>query len=331
MSRFADQLPIVTEPTAANFLLGTDENDPKALVRIPAEGLGNGGSTEYTILDETALDVDSNVVLSAGLYLYVGNSPANFDLSGLNDGDRIEIINATDNKVFLFGFNNWIRQETNILPTNKGLKLQKAGIIAAKYDENLILLNALPSNLASDWRVGFMPPQIERTYVSPGDTNGIIYYLGAIKYNESFISPHTRGDITATASSTVDGVRTPSKAFTRENNGGNGCWHGNATNTGWLRIQFNNGKKARVNSFELWSSDSHALSSYMGNNCLFQASNDGVNWQTLLTFFPNVGANARYFSGIFANEEVYSYYRFYSPKNSYHVIGDIELYGGMEI
>lgn len=35
MSRFADQLPIVTEPTADNFLLGTDENDPKALVRIP--------------------------------------------------------------------------------------------------------------------------------------------------------------------------------------------------------------------------------------------------------------------------------------------------------
>jgi hypothetical protein len=37
MSRFADQLPIVTEPTAANFLLGTDENDPKALVRIPVD------------------------------------------------------------------------------------------------------------------------------------------------------------------------------------------------------------------------------------------------------------------------------------------------------
>ncbi|UAJ73742.1 hypothetical protein IQE94_05525 [Synechocystis sp. PCC 7339] len=332
MSRFADQLPIVTEPTPGNYLLGTDENDPKALVRIPAEGLGNGGgSTEYTIFDETALDVDSNVALSAGLYLYAGNSHANFDLSGLNDGDRIEIINATNYKVFLFGFNSWIRQGTNILPINHGLILQNVGIIGVKYGENLILLNALPSSLESDWRIGFIPPQIERTYVSPGDTNGIIYWLGATKYNASFVSPHIRGDITATASSIQDGGRTPDKAFTRGNNGGNGCWHGQATNTGWLRIQFNNNKKARVNSFELWSSDSHALSSFMGANCLFQASNNGTDWQTLLTFFPNVGAGARYFSGVFANDNVYSYYRFYSPINNYHVIGDVELYGGMEI
>jgi hypothetical protein len=160
MSRYADQLPIITEPTPGNYLLGTDENDPKALVRIPAEGLGNGGgSTEYTILDETALDVDSNVALSAGLYLYVGNAPANFDLSGLVDGERVEIINHTAHKIYLFGFDNWVWNGiSTALQENKGLILEKGGLIGAKHDENLLLFNTLPNGLSQYWREKLLPP-----------------------------------------------------------------------------------------------------------------------------------------------------------------------------
>lgn len=330
MARYADQLPINLAPNGANFLLSTNDSDGKALERIPLE-LAGGGSKKYTIIDELALDVDSNLALSAGLYLYVGNAPANFDLSALVDGERVEIINHTAHKVYLFGFNNWVWNGViTALQTDKGLIVEKGGLIAAKHSGNLLLFNTLPNILAQDWRSGFEPPILERTYVSPGDTNGIIYYLGATKYDASFVNPHIRGDITATASSIQDAGRTPDKAFIRSNSGTNGCWHGQSTNTGWLRIQFN-GKRARVNSFELWSSSSHALSSFMGDNCLFQASNDGINWITLLTFFPNVAASARYYSGDFINNERYSYYRFYSPRNGFHVIGDVELYGGIEI
>lgn len=35
MSRYADQLPVNTEPNSANFLLATNDSDPKALERIP--------------------------------------------------------------------------------------------------------------------------------------------------------------------------------------------------------------------------------------------------------------------------------------------------------
>jgi hypothetical protein len=159
MSRFADQLPIVTEPTPGNYLLGTDENDPKALVRIPAEGLGNGGgSTEYTILDETALDVDSNVVLSAGLYLYVGNAPANFDLSGLVDGERVEIINHTNYKCYLFNFAKYRYGSIVNLENNKGIVLEQSGISGGIYNGELTILTPPPNGVTQDWMIGFIPP-----------------------------------------------------------------------------------------------------------------------------------------------------------------------------
>jgi hypothetical protein len=160
MSRYADQLPINNAPNGANFLLATNDSDGKALERIPLDLVGGGGgSTEYTILDETALDIDSNYALSAGLYLYIGNAPANFDLSGLADGERIEIINHTAHKVFLFGFTNWVWDgTTTALQTDNGLIVEKAGLIAVRHNGNLLLFNTLPNGLGQDWREGLAPP-----------------------------------------------------------------------------------------------------------------------------------------------------------------------------
>ncbi len=158
MSRYADQLPINLAPNGANFLLSTNDSDGKALERIPLE-LAGGGSKKYTIIDENDLDIDSNIVLSAGLYLYVGNAPANFELSALVDGERVEIINHTAHKVFLFGFTNWVwNGTTTALQNDKGLIVEKGGLIAAKHSDNLLLFNTLPNGLAQDWRQGLAPP-----------------------------------------------------------------------------------------------------------------------------------------------------------------------------
>lgn len=179
MARYADQLPINLAPNGANFLLATNDSDGKALERIPLElvvGVSGGGSTEYTILDQTALDVDSNIVLSAGLYLYVGNAPANLDLSGLVDGQRVEIINHTAHKVYLFGFTNWVwNGTTTALQTDKGLIVEKGGIIGAKHSGNLLLFNTLPNGLRQGWRKGLGP-------VDPYDEN-VILRVSANSFN----------------------------------------------------------------------------------------------------------------------------------------------------
>lgn len=331
MSRYADQLPINTAPNSANFVLATNDSDPKALERLPFDLVGGsgGGSTEYTIVDQTALDVDSNYALSAGLYLYVGNAPANFDLSGLVDGERVEIINHTAHKVFLFGFTNWVwNGASTALQTDKGLIVEKGGLIGAKHGGNLLLFNTLPNGLAQDWREGLAPPAVTFTYVSPGDTNGVIYYLGAIKYNESFVNPNTRGEIIATASSSIDGNRQPPKAFDRTNSATIGCWRATITSYGWLQINFID-KLFKCNRFELWATSSHPLSTHLGPDCKFQGSNDGSNWVDILTFYPNVGSNERWNSGGFLNSEFYQYYRISSFINNYHTIGDLEMYGDL--
>ncbi|QHU99584.1 LamG domain-containing protein [Synechocystis sp. CACIAM 05] len=150
MSRFADQLPIVTEPTPGNYLLGTDENDPKALVRIPAEGLGSGGSTEYTILNETALNVDGFINIIPGSYLYVGNQKAKIDCSLLENGQRVEFINLSLFDCFFLGFNDFINYTNEgILLEGEGLALKKGGVIFSIYNNtclffaNYVALNKL--------------------------------------------------------------------------------------------------------------------------------------------------------------------------------------------
>jgi hypothetical protein len=322
MSRFADQLPIVTEPTAANFLLGTDENDPRALVRIPAEGLGGGGSTEYTILDETALDVDGNIALSAGLYLYVGNAPANLDLSGLVDGERVEIINHTAYKVFLFGFNNWVwNGSTTALQDDKGLIIEKGGIIGAKHNENLSLFNTLPNGLSQSWREGLAPNYLELTYVSPGDANGIIYYLGATKYEASFQNPHTRGEIIVTSSSGAN----PQLICDRQSvENSSFAWQSGSGSTQWLKLNFINGtiRPNRVvvarNSYWGWTRTAGAI---------LQGSNDDVNWDSLSPALTTP-ATGSYQSFLPTTETAYKYLRFYKTGVSdVFAMAEAEFYG----
>jgi hypothetical protein len=148
MSRFADQLPIVNEPSAANFLLGTDENDPRALVRIPADGLGGGGSIEYTRLDEKNLDLDGFISINSGSYLYVGNQKAKIDCSLLEICQRVEFINLSNFDCFLLGFDNFINYENEgILLEGEGVVIKKGGVIFSVYENTcLFFANYAPLN-----------------------------------------------------------------------------------------------------------------------------------------------------------------------------------------
>jgi hypothetical protein len=147
MSRFADQLPIVNEPSAANFLLGTDENDPKALVRIPADGLGGGGS-EFTLIEDSNLN-NFSIDIVSGNWIYNGTTLANLDLF-LNDGQSIGIINATSNYVFLYGVNGWIINGTtySLIP-DAAIRLAKGHILACYIDGKLIILSSSPLVMGS--------------------------------------------------------------------------------------------------------------------------------------------------------------------------------------
>jgi hypothetical protein len=176
---------------------------------------------------------------------------------------------------------------------------------------------------------------IEFVYSNPGDTNGLFYYLGATKYGSVFQNPINRGEIIVTASGNIGDGRTADKAFDRLNDGNNSSpgyvWHSPSSNTGWIMVQFTNNKVFKLTSLELWASSAHSLANFMGPNCLIQGSNNGSTWTTLLTFYPNVVSNTRWYSGSISNANFYNYYRIYSPQTIYHVIGDIEFYGELQL
>jgi hypothetical protein len=334
MSRYADQLPIITEPTPGNYLLGTDENDPKALVRIPAEGLGGGGSTEYTILDETALDVDSNVALSAGLYLYVGNAPANFDLSGLVDGERVEIINHTAHKCYLFGFTNWVWNGINTaLQENKGLILEKGGLIGAKHNGNLLLFNILPNPLAQNFRVGLAPlftnyPYVAYPTTATSDTYNrsasnydIFYQLSTNFLTESFVNAHDRGLITITASGIRDNngppYYQPQYVIDNKLTAGTAEW-GNFYGNGphWLKIDFKT-RSVRLERFWIY----HYGISNISNLDLY-GSNDNTTW-TLITDLNVTQTN--YLSPVLTDLPFYRYFKFIDPRTNPNAVAISEI------
>jgi hypothetical protein len=44
------------------------------------------------------------------------------------------------------------------LQANKGLVVEKGGLIAVKHSDKLLVFNTLPNGLVQNWKVGFIPP-----------------------------------------------------------------------------------------------------------------------------------------------------------------------------
>jgi hypothetical protein len=326
------QLPTNSTPQDSDWLLGASGDSPSVFQKIPVGSLipttQNSGSIKFS------LPVNQNTALTSSGYYFTNNIAANIgiDCSGLGIGEHISWLNLSTKAVVFYGLST-VNGVT--IPANKGVKVFTTNSIDFFLLDANHNIKVLSGTYLIDWIPGQEPPSITFTYSSPGDTNGLFYYLGATKYGSAFQNPINRGEIIVTASGNFGDGRTSDKAFDRLNDGNSSSpgyvWHSPNSNTGWIVVQFTNNKVFKLNSFELWASSAHGLASYMGANCLIQDSNNGSIWTTLLTFYPNVGSNVRWYSGSISNANFYNYYRIYSPINSYHVIGDIEFYGELQL
>lgn len=123
----------------------------KNTIRYPA--YLQSSSSNYAIIDET----QNNLVVSVngGNFIYNGNTSINLDLSSLAAGSKVEILNHTSHKIYLFGFSAFIwNGTTTTLQTDKGLIVEKGSIAISKLNNNLLLFNILPNGLQQNWKVG---------------------------------------------------------------------------------------------------------------------------------------------------------------------------------
>ena len=276
-----------------------------------------------------SLPINQNNSLESSGYYFTDNIASNIEIncSSLTTGEHIFWHNISSKNIVFYG----ITSVNGVsVPTNKGIKVSSGNLLDFYFIDNNHNIRTLSGNYNIDWIPSLAPPTLSFTYSSNGDTNDIIYYLGATKYSQSFQNPHNRGDITVTASSYID-TRTP-WGITSRNNGSNGpayqAWHSNYESNSWVKIQFNNDKKARINRLSIWTAASHTLD----QSLKFEGSLDGSNWGSVLVSSPSpISNNTWWTSSIFTNDNFYSYYRLRSERAStYTVVGDIQCYGEIE-
>lgn len=298
-------------------------------LNLPARKRDGGGAIADTNDDMAFTLINENTSLTSSDYYFTDalTSDIEVNCSNLGIGDHIFWFNLSTKSVVFSGLNSI---DSTSIPANKGVKVSSGDFIEFFLKDASNNIKKIQGTHTIDWVPGYTPPVLTFTYASPGDTNGIIYYLGATKYGASFLNPDLRGEITASASSTIGAPRVARGTFTKTNDGSGsteGAWHSTSGSNHWISIQFNNSQMARITRFELWRSAQHNLGSYVGSNCQFQAW-DGTAWITLLTF--STGDPTRYLSNVFTNENFYNLYRFLIPSPQYAVIGDIEFYGDLQ-
>lgn len=171
-----------------------------------------------------------------------------------------------------------------------------------------------------------IPPYLEFNYQSNGDMNGIFYYLGATKYNASFINPHDRGEVTITTSANIDATRNGTNIADRLNAASADIWHSPANGNieHWVKVKFNNGKVS-LNKANLQNSYAHTFN---GNDTvILEGSNDDISWNVISSQKP-VGNASAWFSYDFPLTLFYEYIRVrLLVPNSWAKFGELELYG----
>lgn len=321
------QLPINSDPQDSDWLLGASGNSPSVFQKIPVGSLTpatqNSGSIKFS------LPVNQNTALTSSGYYFTDNIAANIEIDciGLGIGEHINWQNLSTKAVVFYGLST-VNGVT--IPANKGVKINTNNSIDFFLLDASHNIKIISGTYTIDWIPSLAPPTLTFTYSSNGDTNDIFYYLGATKYNQSFQNPHNRGDITVSASSFID-TRTP-WGITSRSNGSNGpayqAWHSNYESNSWVKILFNNDKKAKINRLSIWAADAHTLSSSLK----FEGSLDGINWGSVLVSSPSsISNNTWWTSSVFTNDNFYGYYRLRSEiANTYTVVGDIQCYGEFE-
>lgn len=166
---------------------------------------------------------------------------------------------------------------------------------------------------------------LAKTYQSDGDTNGIFYHLGAVKYGTDFINPAHRGEVyLKTIQDPSTELLSRYQGYGLENLTNN--QFGSATIDEYVSFELR-GKLARITSFVVAGTYSYA---YPANSVL-SASNDGINWDVLLAFTATAPNGGYWYSGVFANPNFYSFYKIAGtplPGQASYATG-IEFYGDL--
>ncbi len=146
---------------------------------------------------------------------------------------------------------------------------------------------------------------IEFTFVSGGDANGLIYWLGTNDGARAFANPATAAEtdypITNDASGTAAG--SPDDTTDRVS----GAWGGTNANGNWIVWSLAAGTSLLVQDVTIMSDGSGQYP----KNFVIEGSNDLATWTVLYTRSSNVNApNAWSLLDLSANTESYRHFRF---------------------
>lgn len=307
----------------STFTPATHSHDWADVTNKPDFG---GSSGSGALLEFTRVNASTSLSKS-GCYFtddIAANIGATFTSPPL--GLYLRWINRDNNKsVILVGFAS---VNGTAIPSTKGIAVAGQSSIELFVDNDTGNARVLSGSYTVNFSPGNEPPVVTFTRVSAGDTNGLVYYLGTDGLTTSFVNPAATGKITATADNWLD-IRNPTKAFDRANDGNSTIWHNNGTTASWMQFKLENGRSFMPTGFELWASDQHNFN--LGSTAKFQGSNDGTTWEDIVTFVSPDGVGSRYFNNSFLTATFYVWFRFKSSQVGYSGIGDIELYGELQI
>lgn len=169
---------------------------------------------------------------------------------------------------------------------------------------------------------------LELTYQSNGDTNGLIYYLGTNKLSQTFSNPVESGAVVVTESSFINTSTKGKFAFDRNIN--NVFYSANQPGN-YLKLNIGDARKLKVKGYSMRAigGTDNAL-----RNWKLQGSDDDANWtdidsQSNAASFSN---NAWFYKEITGQTTRFKFFRILSNGqdangNNFLVLNELELYG----
>ncbi|HYX16488.1 MAG TPA: hypothetical protein VE944_19395 [Nostoc sp.] len=170
---------------------------------------------------------------------------------------------------------------------------------------------------------GSTTTSVDRTFVSNGDANGVLYYVGTGNGTRVWQNPHNSGLI-LTASSVTKG------SLPLLSDRAEGEFHTNDAAGSWVRINLG-GARLKCNRYSIRNrnADLHYL-----RNWKLQGSNDGTNWVDLDAQVNNtfLVTPSQWLSLPVTSNVEYSNFRLLitgvNSSNAYYIcLGELELYG----
>ncbi|MEH2157405.1 hypothetical protein [Nostoc sp.] len=168
-----------------------------------------------------------------------------------------------------------------------------------------------------------------RTFITPGDTNGVFYFIGTSKNTTLWTNPTNKGlEVTASSVNGNSTSITPIDSMTDRSNTEFSTY--NFPNN-WVSFYLGAGNSLVCNYYTIRT---RLSPDYYPRNWVFQGSNDNINWINLDIQENNNTLNSinQWLAIPIINSIAYSYFRIYttgldSSGINALAIGEVELYG----